>query len=80
VSLTGEGTFRHRVKKGYTVFRLRDHGRARSEATAGPGRGAWSLFEREGPSVESNTDGETVRLLLVSGKPLKNRVAWYGRS
>ena len=79
VSLPAKATFRHRVKKGHTIFAYVIDGRAR---IGGDGRaldeGALVLFEREGASVEINTDGETVRLLLVSGKPLKEPVAWYG--
>jgi quercetin 2,3-dioxygenase len=35
------------------------------------------LYE-DGDEVSITTEGKTVRLLLVSGKPLKEPVAWYG--
>ncbi|WP_306549456.1 pirin family protein [Desulfobulbus sp.] len=36
------------------------------------------LFERSGDTVQVTTTEQSVRFLLVSGKPLKEPVAWYG--
>jgi hypothetical protein len=36
------------------------------------------LFEHAGDSVQVTTTEKPVRFLFVSGKPLKEPVAWYG--
>ena len=40
--------------------------------------GAIALYESAGDTVLVTTDKSPVRFLLVSGKPLKEPVAWYG--
>jgi len=42
------------------------------------GEGAIALYEPAGDTVLVTTDKKPVRFLLVSGKPLKEPVAWYG--
>jgi redox-sensitive bicupin YhaK (pirin superfamily) len=42
------------------------------------GEGAIALYEPAGDTVVVSTDKKSVRFLLVSGKPLKEPVAWYG--
>ena len=42
------------------------------------GEGALVLYEPAGDTVLVTTDKRTVRFLLVSGKPLKESIAWYG--
>jgi hypothetical protein len=36
------------------------------------------LFEHAGDTVQVTTTDKPVRFLFVSGKPLKEPVAWYG--
>ena len=40
--------------------------------------GSIALYEPAGNTVLITTDKQAVRLLLISGKPLKEPVAWYG--
>lgn len=40
--------------------------------------GTLVLYKREGTQIVITTDKHSVRLLLVSGKPLNEPVAWYG--
>ena len=40
--------------------------------------GTIALYESGGDTVHVTTDKKSVRFLLVSGKPLKEPVAWYG--
>lgn len=40
--------------------------------------GALVLYNREGTHISVTTDKHPVRFLLVSGKPLREPVAWYG--
>jgi len=42
------------------------------------GEGTIALYEPAGDAVLVTTDKKPVRFLLVSGKPLKEPVAWYG--
>jgi len=42
------------------------------------GEGAIALYESAGDTVLVTTEKKPVRFLLVSGKPLKEPVAWYG--
>ncbi len=42
------------------------------------GEGVIALYEPAGDTVLVTTDKKPVRFLLVSGKPLKEPVAWYG--
>ena len=42
------------------------------------GEGTVALYELAGDTVLVTTDKKPVRFLLVSGKPLKEPVAWYG--
>ena len=79
VSLPEKATFRHAVKEGHTLFAYIIGGRGRF---GNDGRlldeGTLVVFDRRGTSVEVAADDEPVRLLLVSGKPLGEAVAWYG--
>jgi len=42
------------------------------------GDGTLVLYKKEGTKVTVTTDKHSVRFLLVSGKPLNERIAWYG--
>lgn len=42
------------------------------------GNGTLVLYERGGDHIVVTTDKQSVRFLLISGKPLKEPVAWYG--
>lgn len=42
------------------------------------GNGTLVLYEMEGSNIVVTTDKQSVRFLLVSGKPLREPIAWYG--
>lgn len=42
------------------------------------GDGTLVLFEMDGENIVVTTDKRSVRFLLVSGKPLREPIAWYG--
>ncbi|MBI3292672.1 MAG: pirin family protein [Elusimicrobia bacterium] len=69
VSLPAEKSFTHSVKPGYTVF---------AYGVDGEGEGTLTLYESAGDTVLVTADKKPVRFLLVSGKPLKEPIAWYG--
>ena len=85
VSLPAGKTFTHTVKPGYTVFAFVvegeayfDSGRQALDPSCMFGTGNIALYEPVGDTVMVTTNKKPVRFLLVSGKPLKERVAWYG--
>ena len=79
VSLPENATFKHAVKKDHTAFAYIIGGRGRFGADERIlDEGTLVVFDRVGASVEIATDGEPMRFLLVSGKPLNEPVAWYG--
>lgn len=67
------------TKKGHTVFVYVIEGRARfdEEDRQGLADGNLALFH-DGENVVVSTGVETVRFLLISGKPIGEPVAWYG--
>ena len=80
VSLPAGKTFTHPVKPGYTVFAYVVEGQARfdMDASSACTEGDIALYEPAGNTVLVTTDKRPVRFLLVSGKPLKEPVAWNG--
>ncbi len=77
VSLPAGKTFTHPVKPGYTVFAYVVEGEARFDPSV-CNEGDVALYEAAGDTVLITTEKQPVRFLLVSGKPLKEPVAWYG--
>jgi redox-sensitive bicupin YhaK (pirin superfamily) len=84
VSLPAGKTFTHAVKPGYTAFAYVAEGEARFDPGQNPfdrevcKEGDIALYEPAGNTVLIAADKRPVRFLLVSGKPLKEPVAWYG--
>ena len=83
VSLPAGKTFTHAVKPGYTAFAYVAEGEARFDPGQNPfarvcKEGDIALYGPAGDTVLVTTDKRPVRFLLVSGKPLKEPVAWYG--
>ncbi len=79
VSLPAGKTFTHAVKADHTVFAYVFEG----EGTFDPARAEKSgdgtlVLYGSGSSVGVTTDQKPVRFLLVSGKPLREPIAWYG--
>ncbi len=82
VSLPAGASFTHPVRAGHTVFAYVIDGAGdfggRQEAPARPsGEGTLVLYG-PGDSIAVNASNQSVRFLLVSGKPLGEPVAWYG--
>ena len=71
--------FRHPTKPGHTVFAYVVNGEARfcRQKTPCATNGTLVLFE-DGDHIAVCTDEEAARLLLVSGKPIGEPVAWHG--
>jgi redox-sensitive bicupin YhaK (pirin superfamily) len=78
----------HSTKRGHTVFayvidgngRFSEEGSTSSSEnrrTSSLGNGTLALFD-EGDQVKITTEESGVRLLLISGKPIKEPIAWSG--
>lgn len=71
--------FRHPVKPDHTVFAYVTEGRANFDEQKGQhvGNGSVCLYA-DGDHITVTSEGEHVRFLLISGKPIEEPVAWYG--
>lgn len=71
--------FSHTVKKGHTVFAyvIAGEGCFSSDQNQIVGNGMLVLFV-DGEEVKVFTEDKSVRFLLISGKPLREPVAWNG--
>ncbi|MHA1615620.1 MAG: pirin family protein [Candidatus Thorarchaeota archaeon] len=70
--------FKHFVKEGHNVFAYVFEGRGLfGEAKEEVGTETLALFD-EGEYVVISSQKEKLRLLLISGKPIGEPVAWYG--
>ena len=79
VTLPAGTSFSHDTKRGHTVFAYTVDGSGHFDSEKD------NLLEKEnlviyedGDSVHITSSDEHVRFLLISGKPLKEPVAWYG--
>lgn len=71
--------FTHATKQGHTVFAYVIEGRGHfdKQKEAFIGNGTLCLFA-DGDHVKVSTESDSVRFLLISGRPIKEPVAWYG--
>jgi redox-sensitive bicupin YhaK (pirin superfamily) len=80
VTVAPNTTFSHPVQENYTVFAYLLEGEGFfDEARGAEALGAENLIIFDnGSEVRVLTEEKPVRFLLVSGRPLKEPVAWYG--
>jgi hypothetical protein len=92
VSLSAGSMFTHEVKPGHTIFayviagegyfdpaRERDGSVAGGQGGSGPaGDGTLVAYDEGGDTVTVVAEASPVRFLLISGKPLREPVAWRG--
>ncbi|MBD3304926.1 pirin family protein [candidate division KSB3 bacterium] len=79
VTVPADTTFEHPISQGYTAFAyvLEGHGyfdHARQHLIPPE----HLVLFTDGDHVQITTEADSVRFLLISGKPLKEPVAWYG--
>ncbi|KKM25148.1 hypothetical protein LCGC14_1597900 [marine sediment metagenome] len=79
VTIDPHSEFTHPIRNDYNVFAYTIDGEAFFEDTKGEliGKETLVIF-REGDTLKISTDEKSVRFLLISGKPLKESVAWRG--
>ncbi|MGC8492455.1 MAG: pirin family protein [Syntrophobacteraceae bacterium] len=79
VTVPAGAEFRHPTKPGHTVFAYVIEGRGSFDAKKERlvANGSVCLYE-DGEFLSVASAGEPLRFLLVSGRPLREPVAWYG--
>ncbi len=78
VALRPDAAFELPVKKGHTVFSYVVDGGAKFEGRDGLVPAKRVVLLGDGDTVRLRAGAEGARLLLVSGRPLHEPVAWYG--
>ncbi|MBI5039208.1 MAG: pirin family protein, partial [Nitrospirae bacterium] len=76
VTVPSNSAFTHQVKTGHTVMAYIIEGEGYFDKGKEPAE-SLILFD-EGEEVCITTTNNSVRFLLVSGKPLREPIAWYG--
>ena len=77
VSIPAGKSFSHATKADHTVFAYVFEGEGIFDGENPVGDGTLVLYG-PGSKIEVRTENKAVRFLLVSGKPLKEPIAWYG--
>ena len=78
VALPAHTVFTHPVKRGHTAFAYIVEGEGYFDQGGPSGSAETLLTYQDGDEIRVSTKGKPLRFLLVSGKPLKEPVAWYG--
>lgn len=76
VTIPSNSAFTHQVKTGHTVVAYIIEGEGYFDKGKEPAE-SLILFD-EGDEVRITTENNSVRFLLISGKPLGEPIAWYG--
>ena len=80
ISMPDHSEISYDVKDGYTAFAYVMEGEGLFDEHNGTRAGKRDivLFRREGNRISVKSDESDLRFLLISGRPLKEPVAWYG--
>jgi redox-sensitive bicupin YhaK (pirin superfamily) len=79
VTVPSETIFEHNVKKGYTTFAYVSDGEGYFDEDKNNSISSEHLvLYEDGDAISVSTKNKPVRFLLISGKPLKEPVAWGG--
>jgi redox-sensitive bicupin YhaK (pirin superfamily) len=79
VRVPSGATFRHPVPAGHTVFAYVIDGSGSFTPKGGsPSRAGYIVLYDDGDEVAVSAGKSGVRFLLVSGRPIREPVAWYG--
>ncbi len=79
ITVPAKSEFAHETKRGHAVFAYVIEGKARFDKRKGAfmGNETLCLFD-DGDHILVSTEGDAVRFLLISGRPINEPVAWYG--
>jgi len=78
VAMAPHASFDHRVPSGHTLFVYVLKGKGRFDEDAGEIDSESLVTFRDGDRVRIAAGSEPLRFLLVSGKPIREPVAWWG--
>jgi len=78
VALPAHTVFTHPIKRGHTAFAYVIEGEGYFDQGGSSGSAETLLTYQDGDEIRVSTKGKPLRFLLVSGKPLKEPVAWHG--
>ncbi|MGQ0797429.1 MAG: pirin family protein [Methanobacteriota archaeon] len=78
VRIEPRAVFDHPLKEGHTAFAYVLSGHGRFDESGDPVDSENLVIFRDGPRVRIAAGGEPLRFLLVSGRPLREPVAWWG--
>ncbi|MCI4348772.1 MAG: pirin family protein [Thermoplasmata archaeon] len=79
VTVPPNGTFRRATPPGYTAFAYTVKGQGRfSPSSEEPVTGQTAALFGDGDAVDVRAGEEGLRFLFVTGRPLREPVAWYG--
>jgi redox-sensitive bicupin YhaK (pirin superfamily) len=78
VSIPAGKSFTHTTKDDHTVFAYVFEGEGIFDPSAGAAGDGTLVLYGPGSQIDVRTENRPVRFLLVSGKPLKEPIAWYG--
>lgn len=79
ISMAPDSELSYSIRDGYTAFAYVIEGEAQfgREGRSASARNI-VLFRREGDAVTVKTQSASARFLLISGRPLREAIAWYG--
>jgi hypothetical protein len=78
VRVAPQGVFEHSIPSGHTAFAYILQGKGTFDLDAGEVDSENLVIFRDGERVRVEASGESLRFLLVSGRPIKEPVAWWG--
>ncbi|EFD92822.1 MAG: Pirin domain protein [Candidatus Parvarchaeum acidophilus ARMAN-5] len=78
IRMKEESDFSVDITEGNTSFLYVISGSGETSGSKKIVRGTAYLFSHSGSSVHVKTSDSTIRFILVSGKPLRESIAWYG--
>ena len=79
VTLPPNTEFRHPIRRGHTVFVYIFEGKGRfSEGRETIVQTGHLVIFEDGDEIVASSEGDQLRFLLISGKPIGEPIAWYG--
>jgi hypothetical protein len=78
VHMNSDSRFMHEIKESYTVFVYVYEGDGFFVSNARYNAGSLIVYEREGSRITIETHDNSLKFLLISGKPLQEPIAWHG--
>ena len=77
ITVAPNAKFEHHVKQGHKVFAYVLEGKGHFDSDNLIGKEHVVIFD-DGERINIQADDESLRFLLISGKPINEPVAWYG--